>query len=252
MGESPLFTATGVAVRRAGARRDAGARNLRARRPCSPDFRHLACRRYGTRRTWRTRRTRRTWRTWRTWRTQRTKRASVVGERTRLAVMPALCMVPASRGRCRSHPCLFLRVLRDLHVLRVPSFLRTTRRTSSMEIRVTSFFAQVGESPFFTATGAAVRRAGARRSQVRRYRARRYWARRRCGRDSFTALPGTAAECARRASNPATAAARPMACVRASLPWWLSACQSVPVSRDSAARRSDTLDTHSSRRRSAS
>jgi len=60
-----------------------------------------------------------------------------------------------------------------------------------MEIRVTSVFAQVGESPFFTATGAAVRRAGARRSQVRRYRVRRYRARRRCGRDSFTALRGT-------------------------------------------------------------
>jgi len=70
-----------------------------------------------------------------------------------------------------------------------------------MEIRVTSVFAHVGESPFFTATGAAVRRAGARRYRVRRYRvrryrarryrARRYRARRRCGRDSFTALPGT-------------------------------------------------------------
>jgi len=104
-------------TQRAGARRDAGARNIRARRPCSPDFRHLACRRYGARRSRRTRRTR------------RSKRASHVGERTRLAV------VPASRGRCHSHPCLFLRVLHDL---RASSFLRTTRRTSSMEIRVTS------------------------------------------------------------------------------------------------------------------
>jgi len=76
-----------------------------------------------------------------------------------------------------------------------------------MEIRVTSVFARVGESPLFTATGVAVRRAGARRSQVRRYRARRYRARRyrarryrarrRCGRDSFTALGCTR----RRASN---------------------------------------------------
>ena len=45
-----------------------------------------------------------------------------------------------------------------------------------MEIRVTSVFAQVGESPLFTATGVAVRRAGARR---------------RCGRDSFTAADAT-------------------------------------------------------------
>jgi len=71
VGESPFFTVTRAAVRRAGARRDAGARDIRARRPpCSPDFRHLACRRYGTRRS------RRTW---------RSTRASHVGERTRLA-----------------------------------------------------------------------------------------------------------------------------------------------------------------------
>jgi len=46
-----------------------------------------------------------------------------------------------------------------------------------MEIRVTSVFAQVGESPFFTATGVAVRRAGARRDAAGVIRSRRWVAR---------------------------------------------------------------------------
>jgi len=72
---------------------------------------HVVRQRFVTWRSWSS------WSSWSSWRSWRSTRASVVGERTRLAVMPA------SRGRCRSHPCLFLRVLRDL---RVTNLLRTT------------------------------------------------------------------------------------------------------------------------------